>query len=60
MNSDMPLSHLNGFFLRLRLRKLEQGLKGTRYYVACISAGNRIVCWTFFLVANVVIIHMVD
>ncbi|KAL8486561.1 hypothetical protein ACS0TY_023302 [Phlomoides rotata] len=40
MNSDMSLSRLNGFFLRLRLRKLDQGLEGTSYYVACISAGD--------------------
>lgn len=37
MNSDVPLSHLNGFFLRLRVGKLEGGLEGTTYYVACIT-----------------------
>ncbi|KAL0368384.1 UNVERIFIED_CONTAM: hypothetical protein Scaly_1057300 [Sesamum calycinum] len=37
MDSDVSLSHLNGFFLRLRLGKLEAGLGGTGYYVACIT-----------------------
>ncbi|KAL8515646.1 hypothetical protein ACS0TY_014366 [Phlomoides rotata] len=37
MNSDVPLSHLNGFFLRLRVGKLEGGLEETTYYVACIT-----------------------
>ncbi|KAK4434077.1 hypothetical protein Salat_0570400 [Sesamum alatum] len=37
MNSDVSLSHLNGFFLRLRLGKLEAELGGTGYYVACIT-----------------------
>lgn len=29
--------HLDGFFLRLRLGKWEEGLGGTGYYVACIT-----------------------
>ncbi|KAL3649073.1 hypothetical protein CASFOL_005476 [Castilleja foliolosa] len=37
MNSNVSLLHLNGFFLRLRLRKLEAGLGGTGYYVARIT-----------------------
>ncbi|KAL2508631.1 uncharacterized protein Fot_32278 [Forsythia ovata] len=37
MNSNVSLSHLNGFFLRLRLRKWEAGLSGTGYYVACLT-----------------------
>lgn len=37
MNSDMSLSHLNGFFLRLRLGKMEAGLGEASYYVACIT-----------------------
>lgn len=37
MNSNTSLSHLDGFFLRLRLGKWEAGLGGTRYYVACIT-----------------------
>ncbi|KAJ6903591.1 hypothetical protein NC651_020923 [Populus alba x Populus x berolinensis] len=37
MNSHTPPSHLDGFFLRLRLGKWEQGLGGTGYYVACIT-----------------------
>ncbi|KAL1562116.1 hypothetical protein AAHA92_04731 [Salvia divinorum] len=40
MDSDVSLSHLNGFFLRLRLAKLEGGLEGTGYYVACISGDS--------------------
>ncbi|KAL0392825.1 UNVERIFIED_CONTAM: hypothetical protein Sradi_2505300 [Sesamum radiatum] len=41
MDSDVSLSHLNGFFLRLRLGKLESGLGGTGYYVACITGDAR-------------------
>ncbi|KAK4382885.1 hypothetical protein Sango_2830000 [Sesamum angolense] len=41
MDSDVSLSHLNGFFLRLRLGKLEAGLGGTSYYVACITGDAR-------------------
>ncbi|XP_042060298.1 uncharacterized protein LOC121804721 isoform X2 [Salvia splendens] len=40
MDSDVSLSHLNGFFLRLRLAKLEGGLEGTGYYAACISGDS--------------------
>ncbi|KAG8658631.1 uncharacterized protein LOC110611301 isoform X2 [Manihot esculenta] len=40
MNSHMPLSHLDGFFLRLRLGKWEEGLGGTGYYVACITGAQ--------------------
>lgn len=42
MNSHMPLSHLDGFFLRLRLGKWEEGLGGTGYYVACITGMAKI------------------
>ncbi|OMO54771.1 Zinc finger, CCHC-type [Corchorus capsularis] len=41
MNSKTPLSHLEGFFLRLRLGKWEEGLGGTGYYVACITGAHR-------------------
>ncbi|XVF28684.1 hypothetical protein REPUB_Repub15cG0051300 [Reevesia pubescens] len=37
MNSQISLSHLEGFFLRLRLGKREEGLGGTGYYVAHIT-----------------------
>ncbi|XP_059315859.1 uncharacterized protein LOC132066559 [Lycium ferocissimum] len=37
MNSNTSLSHLDGFFLRLRLGKWEAGLGGTGYHVACIT-----------------------
>ncbi|KAL8100157.1 uncharacterized protein LOC141683065 isoform X3 [Apium graveolens] len=37
MNLNRPLVHLNGYFLRLRLRKWETKLGGTGYYVACIN-----------------------
>ncbi|KAL0414398.1 UNVERIFIED_CONTAM: hypothetical protein Sradi_1641500 [Sesamum radiatum] len=37
MSSNVSLPHLNGFFLRLRLTKLEAGLSGTGYYVARIT-----------------------
>lgn len=40
MDSDVSLSHLNGFFLRLRLGKLEGSLGGTGYYVACITGDS--------------------
>ncbi|KAI3442035.1 Plus3 domain-containing protein [Psidium guajava] len=33
--------HLDGFFLRLRLGKWEEGLGGTGYYVACITGMER-------------------
>lgn len=41
MNSHMALSHLDGFFLRLRLGKWEEGLGGTGYHVACINGKQR-------------------
>lgn len=37
MNSNTSLSHLDGFFLRLRLGRREARLGGTGYYVACIT-----------------------
>ncbi|XP_010522494.1 PREDICTED: uncharacterized protein LOC104801095 isoform X2 [Tarenaya hassleriana] len=37
MNSKVSGSDLEGFFLRLRLGKWEEGLGGTGYYVACIT-----------------------
>ncbi|EYU32992.1 hypothetical protein MIMGU_mgv1a004259mg [Erythranthe guttata] len=37
MNSNISSTHLNGFFLRLRLGKLEAGLGWTGYYVARIT-----------------------
>ncbi|WCJ23950.1 zinc knuckle (CCHC-type) family protein [Euphorbia peplus] len=37
LNSGLPVSHLDGFFLRLRLGKWEEGLGGTGYYAAYIS-----------------------
>ncbi|XWS08855.1 hypothetical protein CRYUN_Cryun40dG0036100 [Craigia yunnanensis] len=41
MNSQISLSHFEGFFLRLRLGKWEEGLGGTGYYVACITGAHR-------------------
>ncbi|GAV69610.1 Plus-3 domain-containing protein [Cephalotus follicularis] len=41
MNSHMSLSHLDGFYLRLRLGKWEEELGGTGYYVACITGSQR-------------------
>ncbi|KAK9288319.1 hypothetical protein L1049_016770 [Liquidambar formosana] len=41
MNSRSSLSHLDGFFLRLRLGKWEEGLGGTGYYVACITGSQK-------------------
>ncbi|XVE81760.1 hypothetical protein DITRI_Ditri15bG0091500 [Diplodiscus trichospermus] len=41
MNSQISLSHLEGFFLRLRLGKWEEGLGGTGYYVARITGAHR-------------------
>ncbi|KAG9134300.1 hypothetical protein Leryth_020033 [Lithospermum erythrorhizon] len=40
MNSRVSLSYLNGFFIRLRIGKLESGQGGTGYYVASITAKN--------------------
>ncbi|XP_039007251.1 uncharacterized protein LOC120134949 isoform X2 [Hibiscus syriacus] len=40
-NSRTSAPRLEGFFLRLRLAKWEQGLGGTGYYVACITEGNK-------------------
>ncbi|XWS13777.1 hypothetical protein CRYUN_Cryun36dG0067400 [Craigia yunnanensis] len=40
MNSQISLSHLEGFFLRLRLGKWKEGLGGTGYYVACITGAH--------------------
>lgn len=37
MNSGVPWSRLNGFFVRLRLGKPEAGLEGNSYYVACLT-----------------------
>ncbi|KAL7105399.1 hypothetical protein ACP275_07G042100 [Erythranthe tilingii] len=37
MDSNISSTHLNGFFLRLRLGKLEAGLGWTGYYVARIT-----------------------
>lgn len=41
MNSCISISHLEGFFLRLRLGKWEEGLGGTGYYVACITGAEK-------------------
>ncbi|KAM1724064.1 hypothetical protein ACFX13_022612 [Malus domestica] len=43
MDSRTSLSLLEGFFLRLRLRKWE-GLGGTGYYVSCITGSQRESC----------------
>ncbi|KAF8021010.1 hypothetical protein BT93_G1425 [Corymbia citriodora subsp. variegata] len=37
MSAQTSPVHLDGFFLRLRLGKREEGLGGTGYYVACIT-----------------------
>ncbi|XWS39240.1 hypothetical protein CRYUN_Cryun18bG0033600 [Craigia yunnanensis] len=41
MNSQISLSHLEGFFLRLRLGKWEEGLGRSGYYVACITGAHK-------------------
>lgn len=41
MDSHVSFTHLNGFFLRLRLAKFESGLGGTGYCVACIIGDTR-------------------
>ncbi|KAI9119463.1 hypothetical protein K1719_009339 [Acacia pycnantha] len=41
LNSHMSVSNLDGFFLRLRLGKWEEGLGGTGYYVASINEAQR-------------------
>ncbi|KAL4567362.1 hypothetical protein LXL04_022945 [Taraxacum kok-saghyz] len=35
-NSRSSFANLDGFFLRLRIAKWEEGAQGSRYYVACI------------------------
>ncbi|KAL0548184.1 hypothetical protein IC582_012631 [Cucumis melo] len=40
MSSHMSLSLLDGFFLRIRLGKWEEGLGGTGYHVACIRGAQ--------------------
>ncbi|KAI3804271.1 hypothetical protein L1987_25690 [Smallanthus sonchifolius] len=37
MTSQLPVAQLDGFFLRLRVAKWEEGDQGSRYYVACIT-----------------------
>ncbi|XP_023770535.1 uncharacterized protein LOC111919150 isoform X1 [Lactuca sativa] len=37
MNSGFSFSHLDGYFLRLRVAKWAEGAGGSRYYVACIT-----------------------
>ncbi|XP_042515091.1 uncharacterized protein LOC122089426 isoform X2 [Macadamia integrifolia] len=39
--SSISASHLNGFFLRLRLGKWGEGLGGAGYHVACINGTQR-------------------
>ncbi|CAK9167947.1 unnamed protein product [Ilex paraguariensis] len=41
VKDPISLLHLDGFFLRLRLGKWEEGLGGTGYYVACITGVHR-------------------
>ncbi|KVH91297.1 Plus-3 [Cynara cardunculus var. scolymus] len=36
-NSRLSVAHLDGFFVRLRLAKWEEGAGGSRYYVACVT-----------------------
>lgn len=36
-NSRLSVSHLDGFFVRLRLAKWEEGAGGSRYDVACVT-----------------------
>lgn len=44
----MSISNLDGFFLRLRLGKWEEGLGGTRYYVASITGTTGITSCSIF------------
>nr|GMD75503.1 RNA polymerase-associated protein [Ipomoea batatas] len=41
LDSNAPLSHLDGFFLRLRLGKWEGALGGTGYYIARIAGSQQ-------------------
>ncbi|KVI00793.1 uncharacterized protein LOC112519801 isoform X2 [Cynara cardunculus var. scolymus] len=40
MNSRLPISSLDGYFLRLKLAKCEEGVGGAGYYVGCITDDN--------------------
>ncbi|KAK9068188.1 hypothetical protein SSX86_012299 [Deinandra increscens subsp. villosa] len=40
MNSRSSVAHLDGFFLRLRVAKWEEGAGGSKYYVACITGSK--------------------
>lgn len=55
VNSSNSLSHIDGFFLRLRLRQWEEGLGGTGYHVACIVGitGIKPCFLTFFILKSV-------
>ncbi|KAI3756762.1 hypothetical protein L1987_56585 [Smallanthus sonchifolius] len=45
MTSQLPVAQLEGFFLRLRVAKWEEGDQGSRYYVACITGLQRETPW---------------
>lgn len=54
----MSLSLLDGFFLRIRLGKWEEGLGGTGYHVACIRGKMPIsFCLTIVQTFTVVLVN---
>ena len=58
MSSHTSLSLLDGFFLRIRLGKWEEGLGGTGYHVACIRGKLPIsFCLTIVQTFTVVLVN---
>ncbi|GAB4850972.1 hypothetical protein Ancab_030268 [Ancistrocladus abbreviatus] len=40
MDSNLSFSHLDGYYLCVRLGKWEEGLGGTSYHIACITGAQ--------------------
>ncbi|KAJ9537074.1 hypothetical protein OSB04_029807 [Centaurea solstitialis] len=44
MNSRLPISSLDGYFVRLRLAKWEEGVGGAGYYVGRVTGSKKPIC----------------